>query len=65
MLLDHLESFAAKQGINRLHLTSTRSAVTFYEHHGWKRGRNVVLNILKVDFEETAMTKDLRGFSKG
>ena len=64
MLLDHLEGVAAKQGINRLHLTSTPSAVTFYEHHGWKSGRKVVLNILEVDFEETAMTKDLRSLPK-
>ena len=65
MLLDHVENFAAKQGIYRLHLTSTPSAVRFYEHHGWKRGRKVLLNILKVVFEETAMTMDLRGLSKG
>ena len=41
MLLDHLESFVAKQGINRLHLTSTPLAVMFYKPHGWKRGREV------------------------
>ena len=59
MLLEHLEMFAANQGISALRLTSTPSAVEFYRHHGWKRRRKVVLNIRGVAFEETLMTKRL------
>ena len=59
ILLEHLEMFAAKQGMTKLHLTSTPSAVEFYRHYGWKRRRKIVLNIGGIEFEETLMTKDL------
>jgi len=59
LLLAHLECFAARQGIARLHLTSTPSALSFYLRNGWHAGRTVVLSIMGVDFEETFMSKTL------
>jgi N-acetylglutamate synthase-like GNAT family acetyltransferase len=59
LLLAHLECFAATQGIARLHLTSTPSALSFYLRNGWHAGRTVVLTIMGVDFAETFMSKRL------
>ena len=59
LLLEHLESFAAAQGMTTLHLTSTPAALDFYLRHGWRAGKAVVLNVLGVDFEETFMSKRL------
>jgi len=58
-LLAHFESFAVTQGIARLHLTSTASALDFYVRNGWHAEHTVVLNIMGVDFEETFMSKRL------
>ncbi|MEK6257127.1 MAG: GNAT family N-acetyltransferase [Planctomycetota bacterium] len=58
-LLAHLESFAAKQGIVRLHLTSTPSALDFYLRNGWRAGDTQVVKIMGVDFEETFLSKRL------
>jgi GNAT superfamily N-acetyltransferase len=60
LLLAHLETFAAMQGITALHLTSTQAATRFYQRNGWHSERTVVLNILGVDFDETFMTKTLK-----
>jgi GNAT superfamily N-acetyltransferase len=60
LLLTHLETFAAMQGITALHLTSTRSATRLYLRNGWHPERTVVLSILGVDFDETFMTKTLK-----
>jgi GNAT superfamily N-acetyltransferase len=59
-LLEHLEGFAAMQGIAALHLTSTPAAVDFYLHNGWRAQHKVVLTILGIDFEETFMHKRLK-----
>lgn len=59
LLLAHLESVAATQGLTRLHLTSTPAALDFYLRNGWRCGKTVVLKIFGVDFEETFMSKRL------
>jgi N-acetylglutamate synthase-like GNAT family acetyltransferase len=62
-LLARLEQAAIQHGHRKLWLTSSPSAASYYLAHGWKKRRQVTLNILGVDFEETLMTRTLTSAS--
>ena len=59
MLLKKAEELAFENGVFKIHLSSTPSAFGFYKKHGFKANGNIVVTILGVDFEETAMHKFL------
>ncbi len=56
-LLTFLENYAQQKGIKELTLTATPSGEPFYQAKGYEALKPVVVNILGVDFLETAMKK--------
>lgn len=59
-LLSHLETYARRQHLSKLHLTSSPSALRFYKNNGYKVVDDVVEVVNGVEFPETLMEKILK-----
>ncbi len=59
LLMTYLETYAIEQGITELVLTSTPSALRFYENNGFVKLGPVSVDVFGVPFPEMAMKKEI------
>ncbi|MEL7123905.1 MAG: GNAT family N-acetyltransferase [Bacteroidota bacterium] len=59
-LMTHLEGYAKDKNLEELSLTSTPSALLFYQSKGFKAIEKCTVTIMGVPFEETLMKKTLK-----
>ena len=57
-LFDFIETEAKKRLFKTLYLTSTPSAVSFYQNKGFKKIKNVIVTIDGISYEEVDMVKN-------
>ena len=58
-LFDFIENQAKQKGFETLYLTSTPSAVKFYQSKGFQQTKTVIVTIDSVDYQEYNMIKTL------
>lgn len=59
LLLQYIEEYARSNQINYLKLTSSPSALQFYQNRGYQIIKKITLNIFDIEFSETEMEKFL------